>query len=235
MTVLAIVDVETTSLDPSSGHVVEVALALYSVNHRSLVRARSWLCSAPAEAVAATQHVHGISPALVQTLGVPFATVADMVYKIASKEAGLFAAHNSDFDCAWFPRDVQDCRPWLDTCRDIDWPKPSTSRSLTAIALAHGVGVVRAHRALDDVLTLAALFERVAELGADIPALIERAMRPKVLVMVAETSFSEERNALAKAACFAFDRPTKTWRRRMAAADCAALPFATRVLCDSDV
>lgn len=224
---LAILDTETTSLDPAAGHVVEGALALWSLEHRALVRARSWLVKAPLDAVAATQHVHGIPPALVEARGVPFDAVCKQVLDIASREADCFVAHHSAFDRAWFPLDVQNVAPWVCSCDDIAWPRPSTSRSLTAIALAHGVGVTRAHRALDDVLTLAALFDRVAE-SHDVEAMLVRAMRPKAIYEVADRTFSEERNALAKSAGFRWDAPTKSWRKSMAREDAGALPFAVK-------
>lgn len=226
-TILALLDTETTSTDHATGHVVEVALGLYDIEHGGLIRARSWLCTAPAEDVAASQYIHGVSPALVAARGVPFADVAKMVGAIVTKEAQAFAAHNADFDRAWFPLHVQNAAPWVDTCHDVEWPKRSTSRSLTAVALAHGVGVVRAHRALEDVLTLAALFDRAVELGADLPAMLARAMRPKV--KVASLMPYEEGNATNRAHGFAWEpHPVKLWTRKIAREDIAGLPFQVR-------
>ena len=225
--VLALLDVETTGLSPETDHVVEVGLALYSVS-RGLIRSRSWLCSAPAEAVEKTQHIHGISPLVVEAYGVPFADVAKMVGAIVTKETQAFCAYNADFDRAWFPLFVQNAAPWICAMADCAWPRPSASRSLTSVALAHGIGVVRAHRALEDVLTLAALFDRAVELGADLPAMLARAMRPKARYEVADRSYSPERNAQAKAVGFRFDDKdpgNKRWIRSMATADVDALPF----------
>lgn len=233
---IALLDVETTSLDPATGHVVEVALALYSVEFRALIRARSWLCAAPPEEVAKTVHIHGIPPALVTARGVPFEEVAKQVGAIVTKEAQVFVAHLADFDRSWFPLHVQNAAPWVCSCNDIEWVRPSTSRALTAVALAHGVGVVAAHRALDDVMTLARLFERAAELGGDLQAMFARAMRPKVLV-VANTPKPWEMPAgqweILKAqlqdAGFRFvEQPEKRWQRSIARDDIAALPFETR-------
>ncbi len=223
---IGIIDVETTSLDSSTGHVIEVALGLFSIEHGALIRARSWLCAAPAEAVTATEHVHGIPPALVAARGVPFEEVAKQIHAITTKEIDVLAAHQADFDRAWFPLFVQNAVPWICTLEDIKWPHRSTSRALTAIALAHGVGVVRAHRAMDDVLTLAALFDRAAELGEDLEAMLAHAMRPKARFAVADTTFDEARNVLAKEHGFRWEKPN--WIRAMAIADTASLPFAVR-------
>jgi DNA polymerase-3 subunit epsilon len=221
--VLALIDLETTSLDPVTGCVVEVALGLWSVDHRSLIRCRSWLCAAPVEEVAKTQGVHGIPPELVAARGVPFEEVAKQVHAIVTKEANVFVAHNADFDRAWLPLFAQNAAPWACSCNDIEWVRPSTSRGLTALALAHGVGVVAAHRALDDVLTLARLFERAAELGGDINAMLTRALRPKGLYAISDRGFDEARNALAKSLGFRWDKPN--WVRKMAHDDVKALPF----------
>jgi DNA polymerase-3 subunit epsilon len=233
---IGIIDVETTSLDPATGHVVEVALAVYSVEHRALIRARSWLCAAPIEDVAATEHIHGIPPALVAARGVPFAEVAKQAHAITTKELDLLAAHHADFDRGWFPPFLQNAVPWVCTLEDIAWPRKSSSRALTSTALAHGVGVVRAHRALEDVLTLAALFDRAAEIGADLQALFAHAMRPKVLA-VANTPKPWEMPAgdwetlktkLQDAGFRFVEQPEKRWQRSIARDDIAALPFEVR-------
>ncbi len=236
MKTIAIIDLETTSLDPATGHVVEVALALWSIEFRALIRCRSWLCAAPAEEVAKTQAIHGIPPALVAARGVPFEEVAKQVGAIVTKEADVFVAHNSDFDRSWFPLHVQNAAPWVDTCNDLEWPRPSTSRGLVALALAHGVGVVAAHRALDDVLTLARLFERAAELGADLHAMLARAMRPKVLVAantpkpweIPDSEWQALKTQLQANGFRFVEQPEKRWQRSIARDDRAGLPFETR-------
>jgi DNA polymerase III subunit epsilon len=225
MSVLALLDVETTSLDPSSGHVVELAIGLFSIEHRSLVRSRSWLIAAPPDAVAETEHVHGIPPALVKARGGPFDAVCKMLHAIFMKEVDVVCCHNAAFDIAWLPPYLQKAKPVVCSCDDLVWPRPSTSRSLTALALAHGVGVLSAHRALDDVLTLARLFERAAELGADVEAMIRHGLRPKA-TFVANVSYDDREKA--KAAGFRWEPKTKLWTRRMARDDVSALDFPVR-------
>ena len=73
---------------------------------------------------------------------------------------------------------------------------------------------------------MAALFDRAAELGGDIPAMMIHAMRPKARFVVADTNFDEARNALAKEHGFKWEKPN--WVRNMAIADAPALPFAVR-------
>ena len=70
------------------------------------------------------------------------------------------------------------------------------------LVLAHGVGVLDAHRALTDVETLSRLLTRVHEMGHPLPALIERAMRPRVKLQSLQPF---EENDKAQAAGFAWD------------------------------
>lgn len=217
---LLILDTETDSLDPKTGHLLEVAAAVWSVDHRTLIRARSWLVQAPSNAAIA---VNGI-PEGILSRGVERAEVMRQVYAVAIKECSVLVAHNAEFDRAWFAPEIERLN-WVCSCDDIEWPRKTTSRSLTALALAHGVGVVSAHRALDDVLTLVRLFERAAELGADLPAMLARAQRPKGRY---QALVSYDDRELAKAAGFHWDGTTKAWIRTMAKDDVSALGFKVR-------
>ena len=57
---LLLLDTETSSIDPDTGHPLEVATAIYSVEHRSLTRVRSWLVQAPGNDA---EPINGIPPA----------------------------------------------------------------------------------------------------------------------------------------------------------------------------
>jgi len=222
---ILIIDTETSGLDRATGHLLEVATALWSVEHRSVVKVRSWILRAETNAAEA---VNGIPVALVREH--PHASNVHMTnqwVRAWATEADCIVAHNAAFDSQWFEDDVQ-ALPWVCSCDDLEWPRASTSRSLTALALAHGVGVVSAHRALDDVLTLTRLFERAGEMSADVSAMLTRGMRPKGRYAVSATDFSEARNALAKAAGFRWEKPH--WVRRMAREDVAGLPFDVKEL-----
>lgn len=214
---VCIVDTETTGLDPSNDVLLEVAAAVWSVEHRAMVSCASWLVDTgtrenPAEAI------NGI-PAGILALGVPVAQMErELSVMLGASDAVL--AHNAAFDRAWFSPPMQAARPWICTCDDVEWPRPS-SRSLVAIALAHGVGVVHAHRALSDVMTLVRLLERAAEL-TDVHALLQRGLRPKAKF---KAVVSYERREEAKLAGFRWDASSRGWYRTMAYEDVAALPF----------
>lgn len=217
---ILIIDTETTGLDPSTSRLVEVACAVYSIEHRALIRARSWLIAGDTNEA---EPVNGISPELLKH-GVPVEDVMRQVYGIAIKECEAVVAHHAAFDRKWFSPEIQ-LLPWACSCHDMQWPRYSSSRSLTSLALAHGVGVIAAHRALDDVLTLARLFDRAAELGADIPTMIARAMRPKSR-FVADAPRSM--NDVLKAHSFCWDSIRREWWRRMPDEEAQHLPFTVR-------
>jgi DNA polymerase III alpha subunit (gram-positive type) len=224
---LLIVDIETTTADIETAAIIEIACCLWSVEHRCVLSAYSTLVQSetnPAE------HVNGISPGVLSfghasSADRAFASVGHFVAK-----TDVIAAHNGDgFDrpvlerhaCPWTTT-----KPWLDTM-DLDWPRASSSRALIQVAAAHHVPIGKVHRAMSDVMLVASLLERAAELG-DIEAMIAKGLRPKATYEVAEKGFSEERNKKSKDAGFRFDAPTKTWRRRMAKDDASSLPFAVK-------
>lgn len=210
-----ILDVETGGLDPETDPLLEVAVAEYCVT-RGLIAATSWL-------------VHSRENRAFVVNGIPVELVSDetatehpgyTIKMLGDAAAGCQAvvAHNAAFDRRWFA-DLG--LPWICTCDDVEWPKPSTSRSLVAVALAHGVGVVHAHRALSDVMTLVALFDRVRE-NHDLGAMLTRAMRPKKLVAAV---LPYDRKDEAKAKGFRWQPESKQWTKSVFVDDIATLGF----------
>jgi DNA polymerase-3 subunit epsilon len=208
---ILILDTETSSLDPKTGHLLEVATALWSVEHRSLIKARSWILRAESNEA---ESVNGIPTALLMEQ--PLATtmkITELWVLAWAGEADAIVAHG-DFDRKWFGNEIQS-RTWIDSCDDIEWPRASTSRSLVALALAHGVGVSHAHRALSDVMTLVQLFERAAEM-TDVSAMLTKAARTKRSYRAV---VNYDTNALAKERGFRWDPERKIWHRRIAIED----------------
>ena len=215
---ILILDIESTGLDPAKDRAIEVGCVLYSLQHSTMLRSFSTLIAGDGNAAEA---INRIPPAAVIESTGTWAGVAKM-----AANATAIVAHNADFDRSFSPPAIQAALPWVCSMSDLAWPRPSESRSLVSIALAHGLGVATAHRAIEDCLLIARLFTRARELGADLEAMLERGLRPKAL-FVGLAPF--ERNDEMKAAGFAWDRIVKrAWARKMAIEDAAALPFATR-------
>jgi DNA polymerase III subunit epsilon len=216
-----IVDTETTGVDREKDHVIELGCILWNVEHRCAVELYSRLL--PAESNAA-EAINGIPAALLSTLKDAgtwdgFAELTD--------EAEACVAHQADFDRAFVERHVAIEMPWICTREDMRWPRAGTGESLIATALAHGVAVVSAHRAISDCLLIARLFETVPDIDVRLEAALAHALLPKArLVSLAPY---EERE-IVKASGFKWDPQRKEWWRRMSLRDSEALPFKTRIV-----
>lgn len=216
---ILILDTETTGVDPRTDVVVELGWVLWSPKFQCILSAATTLVDEGKGNAA--EAVNGIPPEALLHIGYSLArAIDDMPHEFV---IGAVMAHNAEFDRSFLPGLYAD-RPWICSQDDVDWPRPSTSRSLVALALAHGVGVAAAHRALDDCLTLARLLERAAEM-TDIDALLARALRPRATF---RALVSYDGRDAAKNAGFRWFPEAKEWRRRMAREDVAALSFDVR-------
>jgi DNA polymerase-3 subunit epsilon len=216
---LLIIDTETTALTTKEGRCIEVGAILFDVDSRSVLTQVSFLM--PCEENPA-QHVNGIDP-LVTRLSSPWAEGLRL-FEAMEHEADALVAHSAAFDRQWFGTDAlpELTRPWICSKEDIRWPEERRLRpspSLVELALAYGVPVWAAHRALTDCTYLAQVFEACEELEP----LLQRALEPRKL-MRAVISFDERE--LAKAAGFRWNEPVaKAWTRRLSAREIAELPF----------
>lgn len=214
---LCVLDTETSSIDATTGHLVEIAVAKFRVERASFSRTYSTLVQAPSNDA---ERVNKIPPDMLTSEdAIPRADVMRAIVSFVS-DCDAIVAHNADFDRAWLPELHH--KHWICSCDDIEWPNAGHSRSLSALCIDHGGGVVDAHRAIDDVLTLLRLFRRVAE-RHDLKPIVERAMRPKAVYEVTAKGYDEARNALAKELGFRWDAPTKSWRRKIAIEDAGAI------------
>lgn len=223
---IGIIDTETTGVSAEHDHLVEVAVGIYVVAEDpdpcGLTVSASWLVGgAPPEAVMESSKIHGIHPRLLDGAPGLRETWSRLERMLGTVDA---VASHTTFDRDWMPEAIR-AKPWIDTCWDVEWPRFSSSRKLTEIALAHGVGVSSAHRALDDVMTLVRLLNRVADSGTDMLTLIQRALRPKVRV---ESLASYDEKDVVKAAGFQWDG--KVWSRTMFVDDVPTLPFRVRTI-----
>ena len=218
-TTLLILDTETTGLDPSSGHCLEVGAVLFHVPGRAVLGQLSFLL--PAESNPA-RHVNGIDPGITQ-LPQPWRQSLELFgTMVDSAEAVL--AHNAAFDRQWFGIDPLPAiqRPWICSMEDIRWPADRHLRatpSVRDLALAYGVPVWAAHRALTDCIYLVQVFERCP----DLEDLLVAALEPRQLFR-AQLSYAERHQA--KEAGFRWNDPVAgAWTRRLSESEVRALPF----------
>lgn len=217
-----IIDTETTGLEDTA-RVIEVGAILYSVDNQCSLQELATLL--PADGNAA-ESINRIKVEALREIG--FTQSASMAMELLfsmSKSADVYVAHNAEFDSkrVFGQTDFLPLAelPWVCTKSDFRWPCGKEQDSLINTALANGVPVASAHRALTDCRLIAALFDRMA----DLPAMFEVAMRPKALF---EALVPFERKDEAKAAGFKWNGTDRTWTRQMAIDDVAALSFPVR-------
>jgi DNA polymerase-3 subunit epsilon len=197
-----------------------VGAVLFDVPSRSVLMQVSFLLPCdhnPAQAI------NGI-PAAVSRLSQPWRSGLTC-FEAMVADADALLAHNASFDRQWFGTGELPAlgKPWICSMEDIRWPADRQLRptpSVRDLALAYGVPVWAAHRALTDCIYLVQVFQRCQ----DLEALLQAALEPRRLVR-ARLSY-DERN-LAKEAGFRWNEPVpKAWSRRLSEREIAALPFA---------
>ncbi|MGB1622179.1 MAG: 3'-5' exonuclease [Synechococcus sp.] len=216
---LLILDTETTGLDPEQDHCIEVGCILFDVASRSVLMQQSFLLPVEANAAEVINHIPPEISRLVQPWQPALTLFAQLV-----DAADVVVAHNAAFDRQWFGRGLlpQIHKPWLCTMEDIRWPADRQLRprpSVRDLALAYGIPVWAAHRALTDCIYLAEVLARCD----DLDQLLERGMEPRQL-MRAQVSYANR--SLAKEAGFRWNEPVPgCWSRRLSHREAAELPF----------
>jgi DNA polymerase-3 subunit epsilon len=214
-----IVDTETTGLSPAKGRCIEVGAVLFHVPSRAVLSQLSFLLpcnSNPAE------RVNGIAAAVTR-LEQPRGQFLTCLEAMAAA-ADVLVAHNAAFDRQWFGREelppLQ--RPWLCSMEDIRWPAERHLRatpSVRDLALAYGVPVWAAHRALTDCIYIAQVFEREEHLET----LLQQALLPRKLY---RARLAYDQRHLAKEAGFRWNEGVQgAWSKRLTEAERGLLPF----------
>ncbi|MGB1000475.1 MAG: 3'-5' exonuclease [Prochlorococcaceae cyanobacterium] len=221
---LLILDTETTGLDPEVDQVLEVGAILFSVPQRAVLAQLSFLL--PVEANAA-EPLNGIRAGATQAPQ-PWQPSLQLLQQFASC-AQLAVAHNAAFDRQWFGHGALPDLPlpWLCAMEDIHWPADRLLRprpSVRDLALAYGVPVWAAHRALTDCIYLAQVFERCDQLEQ----LIAEGREPRHLYR-AQVSYDERH--LAREAGFRWNDPVHgAWSRRLSERQLEALKLPFNVV-----
>ncbi len=216
---LLIVDTETTGLDFEKDHCLEVGVILFHVKSRSVLAQQSFLM--PVEANAA-EPINRI-PAEITRLSQPWGKGLEYLEALIDA-TDVLVAHNAAFDKQWFGKGSLPyvSKPWLCSMEDISWPSRLQLRprpSVRDLALAYGIPVWSAHRALTDCIYLAEVFIRCKELEL----LLSRGLEPRRL-MRAQVSY--EQRHLAKQAGFRWNDPIQgAWTRRLSDREASDLEF----------
>ena len=216
---ILILDTETTGLDNENDDCLEVGSILFNVKSRAVLAQQSFLL--PVEKNNA-EKINNI-PAEITRLPQPLFE-AIKYFESLVQFSDVIVAHNAEFDMKWFgfQKLPQIEKPWICSMDDITWPSDrqlKTRPSVKDLALAYGVPVWSAHRALTDCIYLAEVFKRCTELEK----LLIRALEPKVLL---RADISYDKRHLAKNAGFRWNDAIKgAWSRKMSRRDMEKLEF----------
>ena len=216
---LLILDTETTGLDPEHHHCIEVGAVLFDVPHRAVLSQVSFLLPCERNDAEAINGIAAAVSRLPQPWNAGLACFAALL-----ESADVVLAHNAAFDRQWFghgPLPGID-KPWLCSMEDLRWPAERQLRpnpSVRDLALAYGVPVWAAHRALTDCIYLAQVFERCAELEQ----LLAEGLEPRRLYR-ARVSYEERHRA--REAGFRWNDPVSgAWTRRLSEREVERLGF----------
>ena len=216
---LLILDTETSGLDPKQDHCLEVGAILFHAPRRAVLAQHSFLLPVQDNAAESINHI----PADVTRLNQPWREGLEY-FQALLDSAELLVAHNAAFDRQWFGKDHLPAvsKPWLCTMEDIAWPVDRQLRSRPSVrdlALAYGVPVWAAHRALTDCIYLAEVFCRCN----DLEILMLHGLEPRRL-MRAQVSYQQRH--LANQAGFRWNDPVQgAWTRRLSDRQAAELDF----------
>lgn len=219
---LLILDTETTGLDFRKDHCIEVGAILFNVRNRSVLAQQSFLLPVKKNNAESINKIPAEITRLPQPLDEAIKYFVTLV--LASD---VIVAHNVEFDKKWFGiRELPKInKPWVCSMDDISWPEDRQLKSRPSVrdlALAYGIPVWNAHRALTDCIYLAEVFKRCNELEK----LLVKGLEPKIIV---RADISYEQRHLAKDAGFRWnDLIQGAWSRRLSHRDIKDLDFSVQ-------
>ena len=215
----ALLDLETTGLNPSTDRAIEVAVSLFDVKHaQPVVSFASLIRGDSSNEAFAINHIPADMLPEARELG----QVWDLVRWVI-EPAQAVIAHNASFDKSFVP-DLG--KPWICSENDIKWPGRARGGSFANLALSFGLGVASAHRAMADVAALSRILTRLAEMGHDLEPVLVHAMRPKVRCV---SLAPYDQKDVVKSFGFRWSPGEKVWWREMPIEDANGLPFQVRV------
>jgi DNA polymerase III epsilon subunit-like protein len=217
-----IVDTETTGLSPEKGaECIEIGAILYNVLNRAILAQVSTVLAVKA---IGQEETHGINLDIANA--VPFNVQSAAINLLSNMvlSADYAVAHNATFDQQFAPACID--IPWLCTYEDFNFA-PYKKQNLVGLALAHGITVKLAHRALTDCGLIAEIFSKRDDLEALIEAAVIRSTSSKVWVRALVDFHSKD---LAKAARFEWKRESKDWRKQMKQCDLESLDFGCEII-----
>lgn len=215
-----VIDVETTSLDPTTGSIIEFAACQVQFDRQAQLvgigETVSWV----------EDPGHPLNAEITALTGLTDADLAgchidDNAVLALLGSADLCIAHNAVFDSAWVERRYPKAagKPWCCSMREIDWRRHgAASRTLGVLLDQHAGFFNPRHRAAADVDALVALLATTLPAGGmAMTELILTAYRPTFEVAATNAPFAAK-DAL-KERGYRWNAPHRVWRIEVAEAE----------------
>lgn len=214
-----VLDVETTSLDWRTGHIIELAACPVQFDPYGQVvgieQTKDWL-EAPG---------YPLPPEIVRLTGLTDADLAgrridDAAVVALLGSADVLVAHNAGFDAGWIEHRYPELggKAWCCSMREIDWAAHGCDTRTLGNLLAQRCGWFNArHRADSDVDALVALLASELPTGRSAFAeMLLTASRPTIRVTAARAPF--EVKYRLKARGYRWDQQSRAWVTEIAQA-----------------
>lgn len=208
----AILDTETTALDPANGHIIELAICQVTFDGRGRIVAigpvHDWL----------EDPGYPLLPEIVRLTGLTGADLAgrridDVAALHLLSGADLIVAHNASFDAAWIEQRYPAIagKPWCCSLKDIDWRGNGCEGRQLGVLLAEVAGFFNTrHRADADVAALVTLLASQLASGRTVcSTMLLAAQRPTIRVTADGAPF-ETKDRL-KGRGYRWDQQTRRW------------------------
>ncbi len=221
MEIIAILDTETTGLDPAKGQVLEIAIVLYHIPTRSILSQMSCLITADENPAYEINRIE--VDALKKVPNSVMDSSMGMICQMLT-HADAIIAHNAEFDKKWmdtiplFQTYVRN-KQWICTRNDVIWPiRKGVALNLIHICADLGVPIINAHRALSDCHLLLGAIECIE----DIEFFLDKSGKGRV---VYHANISYDKRQLVKEAGFMWDNEKKVWFAKLTPDQAATMPF----------
>lgn len=209
-------DVETTGLDVTKDHIVQVALALWCTErHKPLFKWEALIHWPDLEMPAEAQAVHGMDAEHLAAFGRdPKPIFAFTSATLGGPDIDAIIAHNGNIydrliyenNCKLVGEQPAE-KLWIDTSCDVPFPEAITTRKLSYLAAEHNFLNPFPHDAMSDVMTMLKVADRY-----DWNTIFEYAKSPSVTLR-AMVSFDQKE--LAKKRSYRWNGDSKTWTKRV--------------------